>query len=466
MKEKIVLAGGGISGLLSAYLLSEKSKYEIHVIEKSDKVGGLLKCFDYKEFGKFDYGAHNIIETGIEELDSILFNLLPEEEWHISSAINGQRRALTGINFNNNLQKNSPFIDLRFHKDIDKFRIDFLKNFEKNKPVNKTTAYAYAKSLFGKLITKKAIVPIFKSLYGVHPLKMDYMAIFLTPLTRVGLFDKITSLELLNSPRLSSLLAFPEQRDLSSKFVGSKKVFYPKKYGMYRVINALYEKLKERGVIFHLNNEITKINVLNDKINTIEIKDSELKNINKVFWTVGLYPLSKLLNIDSKSLSFDAAPKTVITNILINKKSKLNDLSYMYNYDKKYKTFRIDNYINYCSGAKRKDLYPISVEMLLDTETCKDKNKIKTLVLKELKELKVLKKYTKIPFIETEILETGFPLLSKVNVESMDTLRERIKDVKIKNLDTIGVLAEKDLFFEGDIQKDLFKKIKDYYYDN
>lgn len=90
-KENIVIVGGGIAGLLSALLFSQDDKYTIHLVEKSAELGGLQKSFDYGKFGKFDYGAHNILETGIKELDDLLFGLLPEDEWHISSAINGQK---------------------------------------------------------------------------------------------------------------------------------------------------------------------------------------------------------------------------------------------------------------------------------------------------------------------------------------------------------------------------------------
>jgi len=107
--KNIVIAGGGIAGLLCALLLSDKKKYTIHLVEKEKQLGGLLKAFDYGKYGKFDYGAHNILETGLKELDEILINLLKEEEWEISNASNSQRRILTG-HFYNNKGKSSCFL--------------------------------------------------------------------------------------------------------------------------------------------------------------------------------------------------------------------------------------------------------------------------------------------------------------------------------------------------------------------
>ena len=69
-----VIIGGGITGLLAAHVLAQrKDGRSVMVIESADNVGGLLRSFDYGEFGHFDHGTHIMAETGETQLDKLLF---------------------------------------------------------------------------------------------------------------------------------------------------------------------------------------------------------------------------------------------------------------------------------------------------------------------------------------------------------------------------------------------------------
>jgi protoporphyrinogen oxidase len=456
---KSIVVGGGIAGMTAAYLLSKHTNNEIHLVEMSDSLGGLLKCFDYGDNGKFDYGAHNILESGIEELDNLFINLLDKDDWTILDAINGQSRALTGTYYKGKVQDNTPYIDLREEKNLEILRHDFFNNIENFKGENKTTAYDYSKSIFGEKITNEYIAPIIEKIHKVSSKNMDYMSMFLTPLTRVALFDKNISNELLKTGTISRYLAYPDQSHLSSEYFGTKKTYYPKNYGIYRVVDALEQKLRDSGVKIHTDSQVTNIEVCDSIVKKIEINNNiVLTDIDGLVWSSGLPSIKNALNVKVDNLQYDKPPKTAITNLLIDKKLKVDNLCYIYNYDKNIDIFRIDNYVNYCENAKRKGLYPVSVETLISDDSI-TKDKISKLAVQSLKNMGVLEGDANIDFVKTEILNYGFPLLSSKNIKSMDNIRNEINDLAIKNLTLVGVLSSKDLFFESDIKKDLYHKI-------
>jgi len=464
MKKKIVIVGGGISGLLAALLVSEEfNGSEVVLVEKSKDLGGLLKAFDYGVFGKFDYGMHNLLETGNAELDQLIFSLLDESEWHI---LEGEKRDLAGLYFNGKLQTNSPYVDLRFlDTEIQKRCIaDFFLGLGNNEP-DVSNARMFVRSRFGAAISDLVISPIIKKLYGKEADEMAVMATMITPLGRVVLFDQDVIEDLTRSSLLRDRIAYTEQRDLPLERSSGKRGFYPYQYGIYRLIDAFKSRLTGNGVQLLTGVNILALHCEESKIKRMSIDcdghQQDITNIEMVVWSAGLPQLAILLGLQKvlKKLSYDPPKKTIIVNILLDSLPLMGDLYYFYCYDEPYKTFRVTNYSAYCPTAKRNGGYPICVEMLVDENNAGNLDVLAEEAIRELRAFQVLGNANVI-FSRAECLESGFPMPSSNNINGMDQVRDGINALGIKNLLTIGILSEENLFFQGDVLLDAYCKIK------
>jgi protoporphyrinogen oxidase len=73
--EKIIILGGGITGLTTAWELSKHSKLPILLIEKNSRAGGLAGSLQRKDL-TFDFGSHRIHEQYDPEVFAIIKDLL------------------------------------------------------------------------------------------------------------------------------------------------------------------------------------------------------------------------------------------------------------------------------------------------------------------------------------------------------------------------------------------------------
>lgn len=458
--KRIVIVGGGISGLTSAYFLAKKG-FEVHLVEKNKEVGGLLRSFNYGEAGRFDYGAHNILETGISELDEFYLGLLPRDKWQITKTINRQTRALTGLFYNKVLQENSPFIDLRKHPKRLEYIGDFFKNLEKNpnqfKNISSANAYDYASYLFGKKITEEVLEPVLLKHYGKSAKELNSMVLFLTQFTRIVLFEENVMQELVHTKNIGIRLSYTNQQNLPEQYCATLKSYYPKDYGIYRVIDAIKETLDDLGVIFYMESTLSSIKLENNHVTNVSIGDFNL-NVDYLITSTGLASLVNLLGLDISNFSYDKPPQTVMTNLLLNKSLNCGELSFIYGYDIESHIFRLDNYQNYCEGSERSGYIPITIESLIRDDI--DDKTLQKLLIKELQEYGVMDADTNVSFIKTERMANGFPLLSQNNVMGLNALREQLKGLKIANHINIGILSERGLFFENEVIKDAYQKIK------
>ena len=459
MENVNVVVGGGIAGLLAALLLAEQGGRKVIVIERESRVGGLLRCFDYGEYGVFDYGMHNMYETGIAPLDELLFGLLPKEDWQL---LERGSRDLAGVVFNGVVQHNSPFPDLRSlpRQHWESCVLSFFRQLEAQESRGHNNAWEDINTRFGTAIAE-VIDAALRKQFGKPARELAPFATRLTTLSRVVMFSEEPFASLMESSALRDRLAWPEQRTLPAQWESGRKAYYPRKYGMYRVINALLARLQAAGVEVLTDAQVQSLEMNNGRVKRVTVEHGRGERtiyLEKIIWTSGLPAVAQLLGLNLSGYRFDPPRKTVVVNLLLRQPPFMGDLYYLYCYEPGCHTFRITNFTGYCEGAPRAGGWPVAVELLLDAPL-PDAEGMKRLALDELKRFKVIALDEDVIFSAAEPLATGFPMPSVNNFRALSDMRARIAATNLANLTLLGILSEENVFFQRDVLAQTWNKL-------
>lgn len=461
MSGASIIVGGGIAGLVAALLLAERQGRETVVIEREAEVGGLLRSFDYGEHGKFDYGMHNMYETGIADLDALLFGLLEPGDWHL---LEGNARDLAGVYVFGGLQSHSPYVDIRRlpKEAFDACLAGFFRNLDAGEQVDLSSAPAYARSRYGDPIAEQVVLPVVRKLFKREPEAMDAMGAMITNMDRILLFNQPLMLDLMNSPFLRTRLGFPDQRVLPPEFASGRKGYYPKHYGMYRVIDALKARLAKAGARILTGAQVARVEHGGGRVKSVagtaEGKPFALE-VERLCWTSGLPPLAATLGMNLSALPFDKPLRTVVVNMLIDRPLDIGDLYYFYCYDNGFDTFRVTNYAGYCPLAGRDGGIPICVELLRPDEGLPDKAALERQAADELARFGVLAPGTRILFSRAEPLVSGFPMPTLKNTGSLGAIRGWVDGLGLSNLVPLGILSRERLFFQRDVLVHVYESL-------
>jgi len=461
MTTKIVIVGGGLSGLSAALFLANAGLGDkIIVLEKEMECGGLLSSFDYGHgIGFFDKGIHHFSETGVKEIDRQFSEIFNFSDWR---ELSGTERTLSGNYFHGTLNIKTQYCCIRDLQDNEELLLDFLENFE-NKNEHNVCAESLQQELeyrFGSKIANSIVKPILERKFYASINELDNMSISLCPFDRIGLYDEEKCIEQLDS-KYSSLIAFQDQRNLPHQKHSPLKSYYPTKYGLSHVIQDLTRKLQNMGVEIRTCEWIKHFVIDKNHIDKVVLNNGARIDIEGLMWSIGLPSLCKLLQIPVSDIPFDKPLKTVLVNLLVTEVSEMDDLHSFFCYDDLgLNIYRVTNYTNYCEDARRNGLYPLSVEIFFDEFGSHDKHFIGEQTIEALIKIGVVSHKRQVRFVETEFLATGFPMPTVKNVSGMNEIRSRVEHRRIENLSLNGILSQEKLFYMTDIIKRTYELCK------
>ena len=83
--KQVIVVGGGLSGILATLSLSRQKNVKTTLVERSSSLGGLFSsAWNYEDY-HFDFGSRFIVGTGYPEIDSVLFNLLGDNGYWVTT---------------------------------------------------------------------------------------------------------------------------------------------------------------------------------------------------------------------------------------------------------------------------------------------------------------------------------------------------------------------------------------------
>ncbi len=260
-KKTVLIFGAGITGLASAYYLSDK--YNIILLEKESFVGGSAANFFYKGFN-LDYGPHKIYT----ELPGII-----EEIQKICQLIKIKKKNSIYIKGNYyDFPLKIGQIATKMPITAIKAGIDIL-----SKPLNKKPDDSYENFLinrFGKTLYDLSFRDYAFKIWNSEPQELD-KELAKRRVAVSSIFELIKS------------VLFKDTKKISAEH------FYYPENGMNQLFESLVAKIKENKGKILLNTSISEIFIKNNKIKYVKFKSLKAKPD----YIISTIPLDALLNL-------------------------------------------------------------------------------------------------------------------------------------------------------------------------
>lgn len=315
MEFDTIIIGAGMSGLAAGIRLAMFGK-SVCILEKHSIAGG-LNSFYQRKGRKFDVGLHALTnyankgERG-RPLTKLLKQLrIPHGEFSLSEQ-QFSRITFPGhsLKFTNNIDALIEEISEKFPNELNNFNIllDYIKDFDET---NLNNPYESAKDKFSEFIEDEKLK------------------------------------EMIFCPLLIYGSAWEDDMDFSQFVIMFKSIFLEglsrPEGGVRRILDLLLSKFKNLGGELRFRSAVEKIEVNDNKVSSVHLKNGEILKCNKVLSSMGLPETFNIVSEEQKVNQAVGRMSFTETILCYDKKPqdfKINETLVFYNENEKYNYHR------------------------------------------------------------------------------------------------------------------------------
>lgn len=426
--SRVVIVGGGIAGLFAASNLLAQGVKDIVIVEKSERVGGLLCSAHYSDpLGDgqdyvFDFGTHFILKTGDAAVDSILDLDLGAESYNEFTGSLAEGQYINGT-----LYKESGCVNATcFSPDVLAAIKSDIENVLEQEPEGDDLKSVLIRK-YGETAVEKIYSPALKKFSGVNLEEIDPSLETSFCASRLIVADREESKTLKQDKAWDERVAYAHYEDGES----SIKKYYPKVGGIQQWIDDLKARLEKKGVRILASTSIDSFGYENGVVSSVTLSDGNKQACDFLFWTLPPIFLAKTLGIDVPSMP-PSMRSVSIVNIITDQKPAEGPY-WITVYDPVITSYRVTLYDNF---TKSDGKHRVSVEVLHGGEfegNEQDRGKI----FDELKTMGVLPEDASCLWSGHEFIPAGFPVLKPGDTKIYDE-QNRIVHEAVSNLHIVS----------------------------
>jgi len=426
---------------------------KVIIVEQQKDVGGLFASAR-TPFGLIDVGVHLLLETGMPEWDTLYYEILSSQDWHI---LEGVRKDIGGNYIWGKLNDGALYPDLRQlprHEYLECLGDLFANLPPTIQPYGDFDSLEeYLVARFGPKTTERVFRPAAHKLWREDLDRLSSWAAKIVHFARVLTHDPTMSLVLKDSPVLDQVIGFPDQLSVPrSRLSSDRRGLYPRKYGLAGFVVAARTKLEAHGVEILSSTQVATLEAPGRSITTAVLRSEQGEQripVSAVLWTSPLTSLLPLLGLQPTKPPDAPLPHRIV-QLFLSERLQSGELYWFWCLDPKLQAVRISNHSAYCPDAASNGLFPVCVETHVPTTDLSDQAAC-DLVVEELRQMDLIRNTTAVRAAFVSPAQRSFFVPTLKNVRALGEQRQQFTSVELKNLFLSTQDLSEGIFYLPDI---------------